>query len=69
MIYLCSKREGVYEFCVKWEDGQKVGHETQMVYYLILTTHIKVLIILDDMMLIRSWTIKVGDDLGLKISV
>ena len=43
MEYSCPKREGVSEFCVKWEGGQKVGHETQMVYYLILTTHIQVL--------------------------
>ena len=43
MEYSCSKREGVSEFCVKG-GGQKVGHETQMFYYLVLTTHKQVLI-------------------------
>ena len=37
--------KGSMNFFVKWEGGQKVGHETQMIYYLILTTDIQVLII------------------------
>ena len=47
MEYSCSKREGVYEFCVTWAKHQKVvklvGHDIQMTYYLTVTTYIQVL--------------------------
>ena len=52
MEYSCSKREGVYELCVKWEGGQKVGCEIQMVFLDIDYSYTSFNYILDDMMLL-----------------
>ena len=49
--YSCSKKEGDYEFCVKWAGGQKVGHETQMLLLLDIDySHTSFNYIFDDMM-------------------
>ena len=59
-IFMFKEGRGLWILC-EMRRWSKVGHETQMVYNLILTAHIQVLItyqmicyILDDMMLIRS---------------